>query len=420
MTKHRRTFLKLAAATAAVVATGGAASASTARVVVIGGGYGGATAAKYLRLRDPSIDVTLVEREPLFTSCPLSNLVLGGHLSIAEIQRPYAGIERHGVRVVHDDVARVDPVRKTVTLRRGGTLGYDRLVVSPGVDFLLEEIRGLDAANRAGRILHAWKAGRETQALRAQLENMRDGGVYVLSVPLAPYRCAPAPYERACQVASYFKAKKPRSKVLVVDANPDLTSKGLLFRRAWTELYPGMVEYRADSQAIGVEEKTQTLKLEFEDVRGDVINVVPPQRAGDIALRTGLVTHNNRWCEVDWRTMESTAVPGIHVLGDATLSAPAMPKSGHMANSQAKVAVAAIIEMLNGRTPNAAPEMASSCYSFVSDTEAVHLASVHQWNEHEKTVSPVPGAGGLSPARSTREAVNGRSWARTIWADMLS
>ncbi len=417
----RREVLKLVAATAALSATCQAtSSAAKARVVVVGGGYGGATAAKYLRLWAPSIEVTLVEREPVFTSCPLSNLVLGGHWKLEALQRPYAGLERHGVRVVQDDVAAIDASKRTVVLGRGATLTYDRLIVSPGVNFLFDEVRGLEAASRSGRILHAWKAGRETQALRAQLEGMRDGGVFVLSIPLAPYRCAPGPYERACQVASYFKTAKPKSKILVVDANSDQTSKGPLFRRAWSELYPGMIEYRAGSQAIGVDEKTRTVNLEVEDVQGDVLNVVPPQRAGEIAVRAGLITHNNRWCDVDWRTMESAAVKGIHVLGDATLSAPAMPKSGHMANNQAKVAAAAIIEMLSGRPPNPAPVMANTCYSFVSENEAIHVASVHQWSDEEKTLAPVPGSGGLSAARSRLEADYGRSWARTIWADMLS
>ena len=418
---NRRDLLKLAGATAALSAAGCATTgAGKARVVVIGAGYGGATAAKYIKLWDPAIDVTVVERSSFFISCPISNLVLGGHWSLDDIRRPYSGLERHGVRVVHDEVTAVDTAKKTVTLSGGSSLGYDRLVVSPGVDFLFNEVQGLEAANRNSRILHAWKAGRETLQLRSQLEGLRDGGVYVLSIPLAPYRCPPGPYERVCQVASYFKKSKPKSKILVVDANPDVTSKGPLFKRAWSELYPGMIEYRGNSKAIGVDEKAMTVKLEVDDVKGDVLNVVPPQRAGDIALKAGLVTHNNRWCNVDWRTMESTAVKDVHVLGDATLSAPAMPKSGHMANNHAKVAAAAIVELLNGRAPNPAPVMTNTCYSFVSESEVIHVASVHQWSEKDKTIAPVPGSGGVSAARSHQEAIYGWSWAHNIWADMLS
>jgi sulfite dehydrogenase len=418
---NRRDLLKLGGATALLAAAGCATTGgSKARVVVIGGGYGGATAAKYLKHWDPSIEVTMIEREPIFTSCPTSNLVIGGHWNIGDIRRPYSGLQRRGVKVVHDNVTAVDPARKTVSLAGGASLPYDRLVVSPGVDFMFNEMPGYLDAMRQNRVVHAWKAGVQTLVLRSQLEAMRDGGVYVLSVPVAPYRCPPGPYERVCQVASYFKKAKPKSKILVLDANPDVTSKGPLFKRAWAELYPGLIEYRGNSRAIDVDPRTNTVKLEVEDVKGDVLNVVPPHRAGDIAVQAGLITHNNRWCDVDWRTMESTKVKGIHVLGDATLSAPGMPKSGHMANNHAKVAAAAIIEQLNGRSPNPNPVMTNTCYSFVSESEVNHVASVHQWDEKDRTIKPVPGSGGVSSARSHQEAVYGWSWAQNIWADMLS
>ena len=418
----RRDILKFAGASAALSATGCATIGAGAkgRVVVIGGGYGGATAAKYIKAWDPAIEVTVVERQPFFISCPISNLVLGGHWSIDDIRRPYSGLEARGIRVLNDDVTAVDAAKKTLALASGGSLGYDRLVVSPGVDFLFNEIQGYEGAAKAGRVLHAWKAGSQTLLLRQQLEAMRDGGVYVISIPLAPYRCPPGPYERICQVASYFRKAKPNSKILVVDANPDVTSKGPLFKRAWSELYPGMIEYRGNSKAVGVDEKTMTVRLEVEEVKGDVLNVVPPQRAGDIAVKAGLITHNNRWCNVDWRTMESTAVKDVHVLGDATLSAPGMPKSGHMANSHGKVAAAAIVELLNGRAPNPSPVMTNTCYSFVSESEVIHVASVHQWSDKDKTLAPVAGSGGVSSARSHQEAIYAWSWAQNIWADMLS
>jgi sulfide dehydrogenase [flavocytochrome c] flavoprotein chain len=421
----RRDFLKLTAAAAALSAAGcastGASGASAkARVVVIGGGFGGATAAKYIRMWDPAIEVTLVERNRSFVSCPTSNLVLGGSRTMADISRGYEGLSKRGVRLIVDEAADVDTAKRTVKLASGASLPYDRLVVSPAVDFLFNEMPGYPAAEKEGRVLHAWKAGPQTLQLRRQLEAMKDGGVFVLSVPLAPYRCPPGPYERACQVASYFKKAKPRSKILLVDANPDLTSKGPLFKKAWAELYPGMIEYRGNSKAVDIDAKTMTVKLELDDVTGDVLNVVPPHRAGDIALKAGLITTNNRWCNVDWRTMESTAVPGVHVLGDATLSAPALPKSGHMANQQGKVAAAAIVALLNGGAPNPNPVMNNTCYSFVSDTEVIHVASVHQWNEKEKTVTIVPGSNGVSAARNAQEGVYGWSWAQNIWADMLT
>jgi NADH dehydrogenase FAD-containing subunit len=306
-----------------------------------------------------------------------------------------------------------------VRLARGGELKYDRLVVSPGIDFMVEQISGYAAAMSTGRVLHAWKAGPQTVALQRQLAEMRDGGVYVLSVPLAPYRCPPGPYERASQVAQYFKKYKPRAKVLIVDANPDVTSKGGLFKKAWADLYPGMIEFRGNSKAIGVDPASNTLKLEVEDVRGDVLNVVPPQRAGDIAAKAGLVTANDRWCGVDWRTTESIAAKGVHVLGDATLSAPGMPKSGSMANQQAKVCAAAVVALLNGREPDPDPKIINMCYSYVSDSEVIHVTSVHQLDADKKTFVAIKGAGGLSAARNELEGAYAWAWAQNIWSDML-
>jgi sulfide dehydrogenase [flavocytochrome c] flavoprotein chain len=414
---RRRDFLKLAGA----VSLGGCATAapSKARVVVVGGGFGGATAAKYIRMWDPSIDVVLVEREPNFISCPISNLVLAGFTGIDEITRSIGGLERYGVQVVRDEAVGIDPGKKTVRLGRGGEIGYERLIVSPGVDYMFGELAGYDQAMQAGRVLHAWKAGPQTVALRRQLEEMRDGGIYVLSIPLAPYRCPPGPYERVSMVAAYFKQAKPRSKVLVLDANPDVTSKGPLFKRAWSELYPGIIEYRGNSRAVGVDGSAMSVRLEVEDVKGDVLNVVPPHRAADLAARAGLITTNNRWCDVDWRTMESKALKGVHVLGDATLSAPAMPKSASMANNHAKIAAAAIVDLLNGRELQPL-KILNTCYSFVSRNEAIRVSSVHEWEPGQGTLIAVKGSGGVSAARSEAEGNYAWSWARTIWADSLT
>jgi sulfide dehydrogenase [flavocytochrome c] flavoprotein chain len=413
----RRDFLKLAGA--ASIAGCATATPSKARVVVVGGGFGGATAAKYIRKWDPSIDVVLVERESSFVSCPISNLVLGGYSSLPDISRNYDALRRHGVQVVRDEVTAIDGAKKTVRLARGGDLAYERLIVSPGIDFNYGEVQGYEAAMQAGSVLHAWKAGPQTMALRQQLEQMRDGGVYILSIPMAPYRCPPGPYERASVVAAYFKEAKPRSKVLVLDANPDVTSKAGLFKRAWSDLYPGIIEYRGNSRAVAVDGNARTVKLELDDVKGDVLNVVPPHRAADIARTAGLITTNNRWCDVDWRTMESKAVKGVHVLGDATLSAPAMPKSASMANNHAKIAAAAIVELLNGRNPEPL-KIINTCYSFVSPKEAIRVSSVHEWEPGQGTLVAVKGSGGVSSARSEAEGTYAWSWARTIWDDSLA
>ena len=428
---YRRRFLEASAAGIAGAGLGslsitGCATAPVTpqrpigRVIVIGGGFGGATAARYLRLwSGGNIEVFLVERNTRFVSCPISNLVLGGSRSMADITRGYDGLRDAGVQVLHDEVTEVDAAKRIVKFKaKYADMSYDRLVVSPGVDFMFDQIEGLNEQARQ-TVLHAWKAGPETAALRAQLEAMRDGGVFVLSIPRVPYRCPPGPYERACQVAAYFKAAKPRSKVLILDANEDVTSKGPLFKAAWKELYGGIVEYRGNSEVKGIDLKPLAAKTDFDTVRADVLNVVPPMRAGDVARSTGLITANNRWCGVDWLTLESLAHKNVHVLGDATLSAPGMPKSGHMANQHGKLAASAIIELLNGRQLGTDPMMANTCYSFVSEKEVVHVSSVHRYDPAQKTIVTVPGSGGVSAQRSELEGTYAASWALNIWNDSL-
>ncbi len=419
----RRDFIKLAGAGTALGTLSGLAGCASsvpakARVVVIGGGFGGATAAKYIRLWAPSIDVVMVERESAYVSCPMSNLVLGGFNSMQELTNSYDGLRQHGVQVVRDEAVAIDAVKKTVRLSRGDDVAYERLVVSPGIDFNFGEIQGYELAMQQGQVLHAWKPGAQTMQLRRQLEGLRDGGVVILSIPLAPYRCPPGPYERACMIAAYLKQTKPRSKLLVLDANADVTSKGGLFKAAWKDHYAGVLEYRGNAKVVAIE--GQAVRTEFDTVKGDVLNVVPPHRAGDIAMKAGLITHNNRWCDVDWRSMESKKVRDIHVLGDATLSAPVMPKSGSMANNHAKIAAAAIVGALTGRgEAGSDPKILNTCYSFVSKNEAIRVSSVHEWNAGQGTLVPVKGAGGVSAARSELEANYAWNWARSIWADSL-
>jgi sulfite dehydrogenase len=420
----RRDFIKLMGAGTALGLAGCATEPAAppkpvGRVIVIGGGYGGATAARYIRMwSERRIEVFLIERNTQFVSCPLSNLVLGGSRTIESLTMGYDGLRAMGVQVLRDEVTGINVERKRVQLKRIEDLPYDRLVVAPGIDFMYDQIPGLNAEAQK-TILHAWKAGPETVALRKQLEAMRDGGVYVLSIPKAPYRCPPGPYERACQVASYFKQAKPKSKVLILDGNEDIVSKKGLFLAAWNDLYKGIIEYRPNQEAKDVDLRGMTVKTEFDSFKGDVINVVPPMRAGLIAAQAKLITANNRWCGVNWQTTESVAVPGIHVIGDATLSAPAMPKSGSMANNQAKIAASAIVAMMTGKVINPEPIINNTCYSYVSDTEAMHVTSVHRWEAAQKTLVTVPGSGGVSAQRSQLEKQYADGWAKSIWADSL-
>jgi NADPH-dependent 2,4-dienoyl-CoA reductase/sulfur reductase-like enzyme len=410
----------------ALAALGGCAAMggapSSAKVVVVGGGYGGATAAKYVRLfSERSLDVVLIEPNRSFVSCPISNLVVGGARQLGDITVPYDGLRRHGVTVVHDTVAAVDIAGKRVRLASGPEIRYDKLVLSPGVDLMFDGVEGLRQAHADGVVLQAWKAGPETVALHRQLVAMPDGGVFAITIPEAPYRCPPGPYERASVVAAYLKAHKPKSKVLILDANPDVTSKGPLFKKAWTELYGSMVEYRGQHKATAVDAKAKTIKFDVqEDVKADVLNVLPPMRAGQVAVQAGLANANSRWCQVHYLTFESTAAKDVHVLGDAIQIAPAMPKSGHMANAHAKVAAAAIVAELKGWDVNTRPMLTNTCYSFVSPEEVIHVASVHEYVAAEKTFKAVAGSGGVSAARSTQEAGYAHSWSRNIWADMLA
>lgn len=423
MTFSRREFIRLLSASAAMAGSMGCASVTESkaagRVVVIGGGFAGATAAKYIRMWSPDIQVTLIERDPEFISCPLSNRVLAGTMQLKELTRDYGKLQaKHGVKILHDEALSIDTEKQKIRLAGGATLKYDRLIVAPGVDLLPDEVPGLPAGS--DRILHAWKAGLQTVALRKQLEAMPDGGIYALTVPRAPYRCPPGPYERACQVAWYFKNRKPRSKILILDANEDVVSKKGLFTKAWTERYAGIVEYRPNSELVEVDAGSLTAKLAFEDVKADVLNVVPPQRAGKIALDAGLVNANNRWCGVDFLTYESTAVKNVHVLGDAIMAAPQMPKSGHMANQHAKVCAAAVVALLHGDAVNAQPLLTNTCYSFVADKDVIHVASVHAYSTEKKTMEIVQGSGGVSAAASELEGQYAEAWGRNIWADMLA
>jgi NADPH-dependent 2,4-dienoyl-CoA reductase/sulfur reductase-like enzyme len=422
----RRHFIGQSAAALGLISgfsTQARANLQKAEILVIGGGYGGATAAKYLRLfSNNTARVTLIEPNPSFISCPMSNLVIGGSRNLSELTTSYSNLsKRHGIKMIQDSVASIDADKKTVKLASGKTLRYDKVVVSPGVTLMTNTVEGLAEANKAGVTLQAWKAGAETVALHKQLAAIRDGGTYILSVPEAPYRCPPGPYERACQVASYFKQNKPKSKVIVLDANQDVTSKGALFKKVWAEQYPGMIEYLPKHNVIAVDAKTKTVKLEVQDdFKGDVLNILPAMSAGEIAVKTGLANSNGRWVNVNFLNFESTAQKDIHVLGDSIQIAPAMPKSGHMANSHAKVAAAAIVAELSGWEVNSAPVLTNTCYSFVNSKEVVHVASVHQYNAAEKTFKTVPGSGGLSPAPSVLEGIYAWGWARNIWADSLA
>jgi sulfide dehydrogenase [flavocytochrome c] flavoprotein subunit len=424
MTLDRRSFLKLVGAGAGAAGLpmiGRAAELmpkGAKRVVVIGGGYGGTIAAKYIRMMDKSIEVVMIERNDHFVSCPFSNLYIGGILKdLSPLTIKYDKLaSNHGVKVVQAEVTAIDPAAKMVTTSKG-TVSYDRLVVSPGIDFRLEEMKGYDAAAME-KMPHAWKAGPQTVLLRNQLEAMKDGGTMVMTVPLAPYRCPPGPYERASMVAYYLKKNKPKSKLVVLDANPDITSKGGLFKKGWKDNYEGIIDYRGAKKVTEVDAKAMAVMVEgLEEVKGDVINVIPPQRAGQIAVAAGLVGDDKNWCPVNATTFESTKQAGIHVIGDACI-AGAMPKSGYSANSEAKVCAMNIVALMNGKETTELSGI-NTCYSYINDKDAVSVAAVYAVKEGK--IVAVPNSGGVSPAdysAAKLEAIYAESWLKNILTEM--
>jgi NADPH-dependent 2,4-dienoyl-CoA reductase/sulfur reductase-like enzyme len=381
MTLNRRDFLKVSGAGAAFALAGCAstsASKSKPHVVVVGAGFGGATCAKYLRQWGPNIDVTLIEPNDKFVSCPLSNWVLAGMKNMDFITHSYDKLSKHGIKMVKDYVTGIDVEKRVVTTKGGAKISYDRLVLAPGVEILTDSVKGYKEAEAAGKVVHAWKAGPQTALLRKQLEAMPDGGTFVMSVPTAPYRCPPGPYERACMVATYFKKAKPNSKIILLDGNPDIASKKGLFMWAWSTFYPGMIDYRPNNAPFAVNADKMTVSTEFDEVKGDVLNVVPKQRAGEVCELAGARNDSNKaWCTVNLATFESTTSPNVHILGDSVLSN--LPKSGHMATNHAKVCAAAIVELLAGRQPNPMPVVANTCYSATSDTTAGYVANVFRF-----------------------------------------
>lgn len=441
--QNRRHFIKAvaAASSASILSIPNAQAAKIkARVVVVGGGFGGATVAKYLRLLDSGIHVTLIERETLYTSCPLSNEVISGERDIRTLQVGYKHLSRRGVNVMHDEVTRIDPAGKTVTTAGGKSIGYDALVLSPGVDFNYAAIGGLTEELANSRLPHAWKAGPQTLLLKKQLEAMPDGGTFIIAVPPGPFRCPPGPYERAAQVALYCKTHgKGKSKVLILDAN-DSFSKRPLFEQAWKELYGlgpnGMIEWVSganDGKVERVDPETLTCYTGFGEHKGEVVNIIPPHQAGKVAKSLGLATFKDRWCEVKADNMESTKEKDVYVIGDACVGGElatnnAFPKSAHMAISQAKVVVASLVAKFNA-LPAPKPIYTNTCYSVVAHDwgfSVVHLYRVQngQWVyiKEGSGISPVTFGTKEAPEPVPRiyrklEVKYADGWLRNVLAD---
>jgi sulfide dehydrogenase [flavocytochrome c] flavoprotein chain len=420
-TVSRRQFLMASAGALGTLALGGVAGCATSmkgdfapkagkRVVVLGGGWGGATAAKYVRLADPAIEVILLEPQKQFISCPLSNLVLSGVRTLESLTMSYDGLRRRGVKIIHEEASALDPSARRVRIGEG-LLEFDRLILSPGIDFQWDQVEGL--AQAKDTVLNAWKAGPQTIALAQQIQSMADGGVFVLTIPPAAYRCPPGPYERICQVAWYLKNNKPKSKVIALDANPNIVSKGGLFKAAW-QAYPN-IDYRPSSKVVKVDVSARTVSTELGDtVKYDVLNLIPPQRAAAIAVQADLVGGDKRWCEVDHVTYESVKAKNIHIIGDSTIGIP-VPKSGTVANAMGKIAANAVVSLVNG-TPVAAMPPINVCYSWVNDREAMAIMNAYRL-ENNKVVQVEQK---LTPGQSVAIGQNALGWAQSVWSDTLA
>ena len=417
----RRKFLQVTGGVAALSAVGFPAilkAASGKRVVIVGGGVAGATTARYIKLADSSIDVTLIEPSTEYYTCFMSNEVIGGGRSMDSIRVTYDGLKAEGVNVVHDMVTGIDGGAKKVTTQGGKTFEYDRCVVAPGISFK-ETIEGYDAAAME-KMPHAWKAGEQTVVLRQQLEAMPDGGLVVMGPPPNPFRCPPGPYERACQIAMYLKAQKPKSKLLILDAKDKFSKQGL-FTQAFERYYQGIVEWVPATDNGGgvsrVDAGSMTVYTGDNAHKAAVANIIPAQQAGKIAITAGL-TNDKGWCPIDGRTFESTQVAGVHVVGDAAIAAP-LPKSGYAANSEGKVCAAAIVALLNGKEPGD-PSLVNTCYSVVGPDDAISVAMVYKLTDGK--LDKVSGSGGLTPKDSppemrAREVQYAYSWFENIKKD---
>ncbi len=388
------------------------------RVVVIGGGMAGATVAKYLRMwGGTGVDVTLIERDTAYTSSIMSNLVLNGSRTIASLQYGYSSLaSRYGVKVVRGDVATIDPVGHAVTLATGTRYAYDRLVVAPGVDF--DILPGLETAAAQDKVPHAWKGGPQTTALRNMITAMPSGGVFVMSIPAKPYRCPPGPYERACIVADWLKTNRPGSKVIVLDANPDITAEVNAFTDAFYNVHAGIIEYQRNVVINSVDATTMTVNTNIGNIRGNVLNLIPPHRAGKVITANGLADAGGKWASVNVLSYESKVAPGIHVIGDA--SATTQPKAGHIANQEAKVCADAILRLLSGRTPDPSPHTNSACYSPITATTASWLTANYRYDAATQTMLPVAASSGEAAARSKDNFEEMGKWFKALMGDSFA
>lgn len=428
----RRNFIQLTGGAAAVSTMGFSnillAGSHGGNVVIVGGGIGGATAARYIKRADPKVNVTIIEPNKNYYTCFMSNEVISGERALDSIKFGYQNLESMGVKIVQDLATNIDAGKKHVVTKSNGNIAYDRCIVSPGVDFKWEMIEGYDAKVAAEKVPHAWKAGPQTALLRKQLESMKDGGTVIIAPPPNPFRCPPGPYERASQIADYLKRHKPKSKILILDAK-DKFAKKKLFTQGWKRLYgygtkDSMIKFIPGSKGgkvTSVNVANMTVEgSNLDTFKGDVINIIPPQKAGKLAFAAGLTKGD--WCPVNKNSFESKIHKNIHVLGDAS-NASKMPKSGYSANIQAKACASAIVQLFNDREP-LTPSYQNTCYSIIGKDYGISVGMVYKYNKEKNMILPIKGAGGLTPMDASEENLKREShyahgWYKNITQDIF-
>jgi sulfide dehydrogenase [flavocytochrome c] flavoprotein subunit len=393
---------------------------SAGKVVILGAGWGGLSAAKTIKKISPEVEVIIIDSNKEFVSCPMSNWVIGQLKNIDDITFNFDSLKKnYGIKFIHETAINIDP-EKNIIITDKQNITYDKLILSPGVQLDYSSIENWNE-NYIEDFPAAWKAGKETILLANKIKNLKNGGVVAISIPLGPYRCPPGPYERASLIASYLKKNKKNTKLIILDSNQKIVSKGGLFMEAWEDLYSDIIEYRPNSGIVGVDKSSSKLMTDFEDIRCDVANLIPSQKAPNFLKEAGLINKGSNWAAVNSYDFSSTIADNIFIIGDATSQSNVgrVPKSGYVANSMGKVCGLAVVAELFG-LEKVSPSLINTCYSLVSNEEGISVSAVYNYNEEDKKIKSIPGASGLSPARSSIIKENAWDWATNIWEDMLS
>ena len=393
---------------------------SAGKVVILGAGWGGLSAAKTIKIISPEVEVIIIDSNEKFVSCPMSNWVIGQLKNLDDITFNFDTLKNsYGIKFIHETAINIDPEKKIIITDKQKII-YDKLILSPGVQLDYSSIENWNH-DYIDVFPSAWKAGKETSLLSNKIKNLPNGGVVAISIPLGPYRCPPGPYERASLIASYLKKNKKNTKLIILDSNQDIISKGKLFKEAWEDLYPGIIEYRPNSGVVGVDKSSSKFMTDFEDIKFDVANLIPPQKAPYFLKEAGLINKGANWAAVNSYDFSSTIADNIFIIGDATsqTSVGRVPKSGYVANSMGKVCGLAVVSELFD-LEKVSPSLINTCYSLVSNEEGISVSAVYNYNKEEKIIKSIPGASGLSPARSSIIKENAWDWAKNIWEDMLS